>query len=80
MALQLKGARALVTGASSGIGMEIARELAARGCSLVIAARRAENLNRLAEEIKRQGARIAAVAADLCDPAQVDSMAARAAL
>jgi decaprenylphospho-beta-D-erythro-pentofuranosid-2-ulose 2-reductase len=43
--------RALIVGASSGIGEELARQLARQGCRLALVARRAEALNLLAEEI-----------------------------
>jgi uncharacterized protein len=46
--------RALVTGASSGLGMEIARVLAERGIDLVIAARRRDRLESLAEQLRRE--------------------------
>lgn len=59
---------AVVTGASSGIGAEIARELAGRGHGLTLVARRADRLQSLAEELDARGARIEVLAADLGHP------------
>ena len=47
----LQGKTALITGASSGLGAEFARQLAERGCNLILAARRMERLQELQTEI-----------------------------
>lgn len=61
---------ALVTGASSGIGLELARMLAADGYPLVLVARRERELRGLADQLARQhGITAHVVAADLSDPA-----------
>lgn len=80
MASDLHGAKAVVTGASAGIGAATARELAARGCDLLLGARRLERLESLRAEILRAhpqvGVEIAAL--DVTDPASCEAFAAQA--
>lgn len=62
---------ALVTGASSGIGRDIARELARRGINVIITARRRERLLELKKELTSEyGVRVKCITADLTDPDQ----------
>ena len=62
---ELAGRSALVTGASSGIGLATARALAAAGTSLTLAARRADRLENLATELRGAGADVAVRATDM---------------
>jgi gluconate 5-dehydrogenase len=75
----LAGRVALVSGASSGIGREIAAALAEAGAAVVLVARREERLQAARAEIERDGGRAAVVAADLADRDQLRDAAARAA-
>jgi uncharacterized protein len=59
---------ALVTGASGGIGAELARELARHGHDLVLAARSIAPMQALAEELAAAGATATVIAADLATP------------
>lgn len=67
----LSGKTALVTGASSGLGAHFARTLSAAGAGVILAARRADRLEALAEEIRGQGGKAAAVSMDVTVPDSV---------
>jgi NADP-dependent 3-hydroxy acid dehydrogenase YdfG len=67
---------AVVTGASSGIGAATARRLATDGFHVIVAARRADRLTELVDEIVEAGGRATAVPTDVTDEADVAALAA----
>ena len=71
------GKVAVITGAGSGVGKQVAIALAADGYGLVLAGRRAEPLEAVAREAQALGARAVPVAADVGDPAAVKDLFAK---
>lgn len=67
----LNGRVALVTGASSGLGVRFAKVLAKAGAKVALAARRGDRLVALAEELQAEGARALPIELDVSDSAQV---------
>jgi short-subunit dehydrogenase len=63
----LLGARAILTGASSGIGLELAKELARRGVRQVLTARREDRLRDLEREVATLGGEAVAIPGDITD-------------
>ena len=67
----LKGRVALVTGPSSGLGVQFAKALADNGAAVALVARRADRLKSLKDEIEGKGGRAVAIEADVTDHAAV---------
>lgn len=76
--MDYRGRVAVVTGASSGIGKQIALDFARRGASLVIVARRAALLGEVADECRRAGAEVEPAPGDLAERAFAEAVIARA--
>ncbi len=76
----LRGKTALVTGASSGLGVDFARELARRGCDLILVARREDRLRAVQQEIRQAcGVNVENIPLDLAAPEAADALYRRTA-
>ena len=71
---RLDGKVVVVTGASSGLGVDFARAFADAGADLVLAARRAHALSATAAEVTARGRRAHTVVTDVVDPAQCQAL------
>lgn len=71
---KLRGATAVITGATSGIGRETALEFVRAGARVVVAGRREDRLQELTAEIAAQGGQSLAVNTDVADQAQVERL------
>jgi 3-oxoacyl-[acyl-carrier protein] reductase len=78
MDLGLAGRRAIVTGASKGLGRAIAEELAREGAHVAICARDGDEVRKAGEELARFGTTVFADVCDVTDAAQVDRFVAAA--
>jgi len=71
----LKGRVAVVTGASSGLGKQMARAYASQGADLVILARRVERLEELKKELEEKGTKVLAVKCDVTSTEDINNAA-----
>jgi 3-oxoacyl-[acyl-carrier protein] reductase len=77
--MKLKGRTALVTGASQGLGAEIAAQFAAEGAALMLCARDLAGVREVAQRLSRQyGGQVEAISCDVGDPKAVDGLVAEA--
>jgi hypothetical protein len=75
--MDYKGMNALITGASSGLGEEFAKQLTSQGCNVVLVARSEDKLNTLAESLRQQSeVQVTVIAADLSSAEAVDRLIA----
>jgi len=70
----LKGNVVLITGASSGFGAAAAKRFAQEECRVILAARRIERLEEIANEVRAQGGEALPLSVDVTQPAQIDAM------
>jgi len=71
---RLEGKSAVITGGGRGIGVAVARILAAEGASVVVSARSLDQIEEVAAELRADGHRAWAVACDVTDPEQVAAL------
>ncbi|MBI1855140.1 MAG: SDR family oxidoreductase, partial [Chloroflexi bacterium] len=74
MAISLKDKVVIITGASSGFGEDAAILFARQGCKVVLAARRIERLQVLAEKIQKEGGEAVAIPVDVTDRNEIQVM------
>jgi NADP-dependent 3-hydroxy acid dehydrogenase YdfG len=74
----IEGKIIVITGASSGLGEATARLLSVEGATVVLAARRADRIKELADELERQGGKALAVTTDVTDCQQVKALVDKA--
>ena len=72
--LDVSGRTAIVTGASSGLGVTFAEALSAAGANVVVAARREDRLSSLVDRLEAAGGSALAVKCDVADPDQVEAV------
>lgn len=72
--MRLAGRTALVTGSTRGLGLAIAKRLAAEGAFVAVSGRSEEQARRVAEEIVAAGGRAVGIAADVADPESAEAL------
>ena len=76
--MNISGKWALVTGSSRGIGKEIVKALADRGCNLILHSRSLNHTTPLAEELSKKGINVHQIECDLADVSKAEFLADRA--
>ena len=76
--MELSGRGAVVTGGGRGIGRAVARALAESGAAVVVTARSTDEIEAVADELRRDGFEAHAVRCDVADPQSITAMAAAA--
>jgi NAD(P)-dependent dehydrogenase (short-subunit alcohol dehydrogenase family) len=72
--LRLRDQTALITGASRGIGLAIARALVGEGCNLILTSRDEKSLKKISKELSRKNVRVLTLSCDVRDPYSVDDL------
>src|SRR5665213_470430 len=76
--IDIKNKWVLLTGASRGVGLRVAKGLAEKGCRLILQSREIKGTQKLVEELKAKGIEVYPVAAELSDLKQVEHLIAEA--